>query len=510
MSASTPSSSKQSRLRVGLRFKLIVGSLLLVFIPLVVVWSAGLVEGISHDQAATQVRSAGVALAMRLREVDTNALALSTWHPRLAAFAKEHHVLLRVLDRRGALLFETGVDHAERWSTLQRGWFRRAGDFFFGPQGPPDLRAYEHALPSLSSRREIQSALAGKAAERWRRGASGRMDVFYRAVPLKKGGAVYLARVSRRTIRALYDLRYQLLKLTLLLAGLAGLAGLLVGWRFVRPLLRLQRTIRAYLQTPAELDPKRLNLRRGDEIGDLSRDLEALTRVLKRQLEQTSAVVGDLAHDLKNPIATILATSELLDSAKTIDPDRQRRLARAMRDASAHMTRSVEGLLELARLEERLASTIHDELDLRTLVEEILTSYSQDPASEHVRFHAELGAGTPLRGAPDELRRMIRNLFDNAIAFCESQVAVELSTTPEELVLSVSDDGPGISEGNRDKLFRRFFTHRPDDAPRGTGLGLAIARTIATAHGGELSLAHQGKLSGACFVVRLPLSEPLN
>ncbi|HMA94733.1 MAG TPA: hypothetical protein VKP30_18715, partial [Polyangiaceae bacterium] len=97
-------------------------------------------------------------------------------------------------------------------------------------------------------RDEVRAALQGSARDAFREPASAKMLVFYRAVPAPDGqGAIYVARASRRTMRALYDLRYQLLQLTLLLLLVASAMGLWMAWHVVRPLSRMQRSIHRYL-----------------------------------------------------------------------------------------------------------------------------------------------------------------------------------------------------------------------------------------------------------------------
>jgi two-component system sensor histidine kinase ChvG len=501
----------KARVRLGMRAKLIIVSLLIVFIPLIVVWGIGIYEDISRDVIANQVRDIGAKLKKQLdrrRQQGDDAFAKAAPQKWLRVFAKRQHVLVRLIDRRGRVVFQSDPIFADRWTNgKQRGVLRRVGDFFFGPKGPPDLVAYETALGPLADRAEVKKALAGQTADHWRQTDDNRLIVFYRAIA-DRHGVIYLTRNSRRNIRALYELRYQLLKLTLFLAFVAAAMGLWMGWRVVRPLVRLQKTIRSYLQNPAELDANELIVRRGDEIGDLSRDLQTLIMAMQRQISQTAEIAAELAHDLKNPIATISATSELLQNSKAIDADRQRRLSDATRDASLHMNRSVEGLLALARLDQSLASARREPVDLSALLETIVESYRKDPAADHIALEATIDPGLKLSGIASQLEQLVRNLVDNAIIFCDKTIVLRLRRAPddERIELTVTDDGPGISAGNRSKLFRRFFTARPEGYPAGTGLGLAIAKTIAIAHGGDLDIGDQDNesrtLRGAHFVAR--------
>jgi two-component system, OmpR family, sensor histidine kinase ChvG len=498
------SSTFSSRLRIGLRLKLLAVSLLLIFIPLLVVWAIGFYEEPVHEYHTQQVRE----LAQTLRqEMVHRKVSMATLNPAthwLHDFARTHHVMLRLVDRAGQIVVQTPAIDAERWSNIQRGWYRRAGDFFFGPSGPPDLLGFEETLLPLAQRPEVQRARAGQEGEIWRSSADRSLHVYYHALPLPEGSAVVLTRVSRRSIRALYEQRYQILKLTLFLSAVAAVMGLWVGWRFVGPIVRIQRTIHAYLDHPTELQPEQLVLRRKDELGDLSRDLQRLTGALRDQLQQTAAVAADLAHDLKNPIATVSASSELLLSGPTIDAQRQERLARALSDAATHMQRSVEGMLQLSHLDQSLAAAKHTAVDLSHLLQQLLTSYRSNPATEHMKLLSSIEEHLELPGLQEQLLQLMRNLLDNALLFGRSTVAVTLAREGAALVLTVNDDGPGISAGNREKVFHRFFSTRPDGLPPGTGLGLAMAQTIVLAHGGEITVEPEGHLPGACLKVKFP------
>jgi signal transduction histidine kinase len=93
------------------------------------------------------------------------------------------------------------------------------------------------------------------------------------------------------------------------------------------------------------------------------------------------------------------------------------------------------------------------------------------------------------------------------VAFCHETVMVRVAAAAGDLVISVLDDGPGVSPGNRDKIFTRFFSVRPPDKEPGSGLGLAIVHTVAQAHGGRVELADGNAPGGACFRLVLALAD---
>lgn len=503
----------RSSFRLGLRAKLALLSLAWVCIPLFVVWGAGVYENLAQRSTASDVSDIADKIDTAITAESLRAKDLAERAEWLTELEQEEQVMIRIIDNQGKVVLDTNPDKIRRYSGV-KSWYHNTGDFFFGPGGPPDLLAFEATLLPEGDRPEVKSALAGVRASKSRTDDSHRMLIEYRALPIpNEGGVVYLTHMSRRSILALYDFRYQLLKLTLVLAIVAAILGIWLGRRFVSPVINIQRQIRAYVdqdQSPGEIAIEPLGIGRGDEIGDLCRDFRELTERLQNRVERTAELAADLAHDLKNPIATVSASSELLESSTQIDSERQQRIATAMSDAALHMNRSVEGMLQLAQLDQSLASSKHVPFDLSLTLRETLKGYESQSLTQEVKIDATIDKSLHVRGIHREVVVSIRNLIDNAMLFSASKVHVALSRDEEDIVLVVEDDGPGVSEGNREKLFGRFFTHRPDESPQGTGLGLAIAHTIAMAHGGALSLAETGSLSGATFVLRLPGHQGAN
>ncbi len=110
----------------------------------------------------------------------------------------------------------------------------------------------------------------------------------------------------------------------------------------------------------------------------------------------------------------------------------------------------------------------------------------------------------PVQGDAGELRRLVRNVLENAVRHARSTVRVSCRTRPDGALLEVADDGPGVAESDRDRVFDRFWTSdrsRSRDARSGSGLGLAIARAVATRHGGTLEVAPR---PGSTFVLSIP------
>jgi two-component system sensor histidine kinase ChvG len=473
--------------------RILVACVLLVLAPLAVAWVMGLFDAFETHRLAAELAASEEAFTAAL---EARGLEDPTWLP---AFGHTHDAYVRVLDARGARVLATNPADAEgRFS--QRWIFRGLADYFFGPGGPPDLASHEAALGPEAERPEVQAVLHGAPSGEARR-VTPKMLILYRAVPAPGGGVLYLTRMSRRSVRALYDFRYQLLKLTLGLLLGALVMGIWLAYQVVSPVHALRAQVQAYLRGEA---PGPLTLERGDELGDLSRSFEALRARLEARLGHATRVTADFAHDLKSPLAAVRAAGELLEGERPLAPERRARLAQTLASATAHMERSLDALLALARLEAELEEEARAMVDLADVVRVAVAELAEHPRAGQVSLQIEAQGPVMLRLHEARVAQAIRNLVDNALVFAATQVQVALRIEPDAAVVRVSDDGPGISAGNRARIFERFFTHRPEGAPSGTGLGLAIVRTVARAHGGEVVLVEEGGLSGATFELRLP------
>ena len=245
---------------------------------------------------------------------------------------------------------------------------------------------------------------------------------------------------------------------------------------------------------------------RPDEIGELSRALEHLARSLADKQKATAELAADLTHELKNPLATIAASAELLSSSAEPSEAKRRMIQTHILGAVERLRATVDELLSLARLEAALPREPRTRVNYRELLEAVLSDYRSDPRHAHVRLELHVD---PLVQDVELHRpaweRALRNLIDNAAIqpSDEPVITVRADRHEAELITAVEDRGPGISDGNRDKILRRFFTARPEGAPPGTGLGLSIVQAVAEAHRGRLTFdSTPGQ--GATFRLHLP------
>ncbi|WP_239114650.1 sensor histidine kinase [Planotetraspora kaengkrachanensis] len=244
---------------------------------------------------------------------------------------------------------------------------------------------------------------------------------------------------------------------------------------------------------------------------EITRLCRAVNKVLgrlntaKEELEETAhrqrQFASDVSHELRSPIAGLRVQLE----AAQLDPGRARQpeLLGKLLGQVDRLQVIVDDILCLARV--RGCPPIdRRRLDLAALIQSEIAQ-----RTDRLPVRLRLTHGTTVIAVPSQISRLFANLLDNARRHSAHLVCVEVRSTPSAVELMVSDDGPGIAEADRERVFHRFT--RLDDARRldrnGTGLGLAIARDIAQAHQGTLSV-EESAIGGARFVLRLPRVRP--
>jgi two-component system sensor histidine kinase PilS (NtrC family) len=234
-------------------------------------------------------------------------------------------------------------------------------------------------------------------------------------------------------------------------------------------------------------------------------ELRAMQEVVERskRLADLGEVAAGLAHELRNPLASISGCVELLRAVEGLSPEDQRVLGIVLRE-----TARLDALLGRFLAFSRPARPQPRPVDLAALLGETLDVFAGDATAAGVAIERAL-APTPAVCDADQLRQVAWNLLANAAqAIRESGKGTRIRVTcaPEPggaATLAVEDDGPGMSEAQRERVFTPFFTTKA----KGTGLGLAVVHRIVDAHGGSVAV-HSRPGEGARFVVRLPASAP--
>ncbi len=255
------------------------------------------------------------------------------------------------------------------------------------------------------------------------------------------------------------------------------------------------------------------------EIAELSRALSAMTNELARRIDTISKFSEDVAHELKNPLTLLRSAVESL----ALDPPegRRERLFQLCYKNLRRIDQLITDISEAAQKDAELASSIAEPLDLQSFLRDLVEGYQVARRDDEPDVIFECSPGpagrVSVNAAEDQLHHVFRNLIDNARTFspADRPVRVILRRTQREgrsvILTEVEDGGPGLPDGNVDKVFDRFFSERPKEHgdDKHSGLGLAIARDIVQAHEGEIWASNipgeNGAPAGARFSIALPI-----
>jgi two-component system sensor histidine kinase ChvG len=465
----------------SMRVRAMAVVLAVVLMPLLLVAAAGVDERRVGARLATNVREGAEEVAQSPSDID--------------AIARRRDLRVRILDPAGKTIVD--VDHEAGTNPLAS-----IGALFFGDDGAPSPRAFDETLGPILDRAETRRK--SDAVCRTSDGAKLLACSAAREVAAPDAARIVYAQASsRRAVRALYDLRYEIAKLVVILLPVGVLLAWWLGWRTVRPieLLRAQVLARAAEPGPGAAPAVPLDLPRRDEIGDLALAFNGLLRTLDERRLGNEAFVADLVHEFKNPVAAIRASAEQL---RERDPDpRTERLARILEASSERLDALVTQFLELARAEAGMPSEARSPTDLAELARGLVDSLRADVRWTGVAFALRAPGNAVVQGVPIRIESALRNLVENAASFAApaGDVEVTIDATDHAVHVSVRDTGPGIAAADLPRVFDRFFTTR--GSAHGTGLGLALVKAVVVAHGGEVR-AESSPGRGATFHLSLP------
>jgi two-component system OmpR family sensor kinase len=337
-----------------------------------------------------------------------------------------------------------------------------------------------------------------------------------RVSKLSDGGQLILAVPLDTTASTLH----RLVAIELAVTGIALVAAMALGWWLVRiglqPLVDVERTADAI--AAGELEQRVPGENPKTEVGHLARALNVMLGRIQSafaQRDRTEAelrasearmrrFVGDASHELRTPLAAVSAYAELFERGASTRAEDLERVMAGIRDETDRMGHLVEDLLLLARLDEG-RPLAHEQVELVAVcADAVRTAATVGP-----EWPVTLEAGRPVgvRGDSARIRQVVDNLLSNVRTHTPpgTSTVVRVSVDADDAVIEVTDDGPGLDQGQAAQVFERFYRADPSRSRihGGAGLGLSIVASIVGAHGGTVAVEPAAG-GGASFVVRLP------
>ncbi|NNL88282.1 MAG: HAMP domain-containing histidine kinase [Marinicaulis sp.] len=348
---------------------------------------------------------------------------------------------------------------------------------------PPEALLAEGSFFDFQFERPILDA-RGQEIGIETRGARGKVMRFR---PSPDAEQSYLVVVAR-DIGAREFLRDRLANVILRVLGTTIAMGLVIGLVFSRSLLRRVETVNKATRAirAGDLSKRIPQTGTGDELDDLSDNLNSMLDQIERLLAGMREVSDNIAHDLRSPLTRI--QNRLTDSINA-DPETKDRVLRATLEDSERMLGTFNALLSIARIESGEGTGGMAPTDIVAIAEEMAELY--EPAAQDAGFELTLitAPTPPINGSRELISQAIANFLDNALKYAVGGTKIEIKVEPSDnggAVLQVCDDGPGVESKNRERIMQRFVRLEESRTTQGSGLGLSLVAAIARAHNAEL------------------------
>lgn len=305
------------------------------------------------------------------------------------------------------------------------------------------------------------------------------------------------------TLAAFQDAVRTALLAALVIALLAAvMIALALSARIATPVTRL---VAAARRIAAGHYAERVPTSGGGEVGELAETFNAMAGSLEATERRRLQLVGDVAHELRTPLATLDGYLEgLQDGVVEASPDTWALLRRE----TGRLNRLVDDLSQLWRAEARQLPLTIETIDVSTLAEDVVEQFRPNANARSLTITSDLPVGLLVHADRDRLAQILANYLSNAIRYSPdgSNIAVRTRRGGDEVTVAVRDHGPGLTPEQRDQVFERFYRIDPSRsrALGGSGIGLAIARALVDAMGGRAWAESDGPGTGSTFAVSLP------
>ena len=330
------------------------------------------------------------------------------------------------------------------------------------------------------------------------------------AVPLMSGtrvlGAVYLAESISSADTAVGDIRRNLIIFAIITSILVAMLSLVLSLMTTAP-------IDNFIAVSKEISKGNFSTRAKEkgtsELVEMAKALNYMSQELEDFEQNRKKFVSDVSHELKTPLATIKLICDSIVTTENPEPDMVKDFLGDLSDEVDRLTRLVERLLTLTKMDANQKVKDATPVDFVVMLKAIIHNLTPNAKSKNIVLYDDFGDITlePMMLDYDKIWEAVYNVTDNAIKYTPEGgfVRMGLSIKNQMVVVTVEDNGQGIPDSEKERIFDRFY--RLDDSRArdtgGTGLGLAIAREAVLLHGGEISVS-DSENGGSIFTIAIP------
>ena len=272
-------------------------------------------------------------------------------------------------------------------------------------------------------------------------------------------------------------------------------------------LVKYTESIKAKSDQPINID--NFFIRR-DEVGKLTQSIHEMTLDLQKRTNRAETFSTDLAHEIRNPLASLKGASELLDKT-TQQKDREKLLNIINHDVE-RIERLITDYTQMLKDEASLSREKMIKIDINMIIKNVVDDFKQNITNSNkeikiaIIYQNAIQKNFYILGIESRIEQVIANLLDNAISFSQtnSKISIEIEEVKNKFLITFKDQGSGFEEKNIENIFKRFYSNRPKNFGEHSGLGLNIVKNIIELHKGKIKALNRLDAKGAQIEVTLP------
>ena len=240
---------------------------------------------------------------------------------------------------------------------------------------------------------------------------------------------------------------------------------------------------------------------RNDELGLLSKSLDDMTLELQKRISHAENFSTDLVHEIRNPLASLKSASEILSETK--ETDERLKLINILSHDVQRIERLITDYSQILKDEVALSKEKFKKIDLIPIIKSVVDDYNniyQTKRGITISFSNDGNKSYQINGIENRIEQIIANLLDNAISFSEDNKTIDIKisqNSKKQIIINIFDEGPGFKEKDTSKIFKRFYSNRPDKFGQHSGLGLNIVKNLTDLHNASINALNRTDKRGA-------------